>query len=93
MPPGAKFGGRKKGSKNKFTMTAKKAFEFAFDKIGGAEHLAGWAAENPNDFYKLFSKLLPLESFTEHSGQVSLGELITKSYKIERGESDEGDQD
>jgi len=35
------------------------AFESAFELIGGVPRLALWANENPNEFYKLYGKLLP----------------------------------
>jgi len=43
-------------------MAAKTAFQMAFDKLGGWERLAQWAAsDNDNllEFYKLYSKLIP----------------------------------
>lgn len=40
------------------------AFEGAFELIGGVPRLALWAHENPGDFYRLFSKLLPSTSQT-----------------------------
>ncbi len=35
------------------------SFQSAFELIGGVPRLALWANENPNEFYKLFGKLLP----------------------------------
>lgn len=54
-----KTGGRKKGSLNKATHSAKEAFEYAFGKLGGAEGLATWADKNRDEFYKLYSRLIP----------------------------------
>jgi len=62
-PPGS---GRQPGSVNKNTASIKGAFVEAFDKLGGATALAAWAQDNPTDFYKLASKLIP----TELTGQV-----------------------
>ncbi len=56
-----KFGGRKRGTKNKFTVSAKKAFEEAFDELGGAEGLTKWAIDNQTDFYKLYARLIPVD--------------------------------
>jgi hypothetical protein len=53
--------GRPKGSQNKFTSSAKEAFQLAFDKLGGATELAKWAKENQGEFYKLYSKLIPVD--------------------------------
>ena len=35
------------------------SFQSAFELIGGVPRLALWANENPNEFYKLYGKLLP----------------------------------
>jgi hypothetical protein len=54
--------GRPVGTPNKSTMAAKTAFQLAFDKLGGWERLAQWAAsdnDNLKEFYKLYSKLIP----------------------------------
>jgi hypothetical protein len=53
--------GKPKGAQSHLTKTAKEAFQFAFDKIGGAENLAIWATENTTEFYKLFARLIPVE--------------------------------
>lgn len=53
--------GRTPGSQNKFTMSAKAAFQFAFDEIGGSMALATWAKGNPNDFYKIYGRLIPTD--------------------------------
>ena len=62
-PPGA---GRRAGTPNKATASIKGAFVEAFDKLGGADALAKWAVDQPTEFYKLASKLIP----TELTGQV-----------------------
>lgn len=56
--------GRKAGVPNKVTMAAKEAFRLAFEKSGGAEALAEWAAENRTEFYKLYSRLIPVDLTT-----------------------------
>ena len=38
---------------------AAKAFQQAFDMIGGVPRLALWADQNPTKFYTLYSKLVP----------------------------------
>jgi hypothetical protein len=35
------------------------AFTNAFQMIGGVDRLALWADSNPNEFFKLFAKLMP----------------------------------
>lgn len=54
-----KTGGRKKGTKDKYTQDVAKALRTVYNKIGGDEALAEFAKDNPDSFYKLHSKLLP----------------------------------
>lgn len=35
------------------------AFDYTFMLLGGVPSFALWAAENPTEFYKLFSKMVP----------------------------------
>lgn len=62
--------GRPKGSPNKTTTLVKEAFRDAFEKLGGAEALAKWAMENPTEFYRLVSKLIPTEITGDGGGQI-----------------------
>jgi hypothetical protein len=60
----------------KTTLAVKEAFREAFDNLGGVDALVRWAQENPTDFYKLASKLIPTEvrgpgDQGEHTFQVS----------------------
>lgn len=54
--------GRTPGSKNRVSVAAKQAFQEAFDELGGVEALKTWATDNPTDFFKLFSKLIPVDT-------------------------------
>lgn len=54
--------GKPKGSSNKLTRDAKQAFQYAFDKIGGADQLAAWAKDNTGEFYKLFARMIPVDN-------------------------------
>jgi len=59
-----KIGGRVKGQENAFTRSAKEAFQFAFDEIGGWLALAQWADKNNQNrtaFYRLYSRLIPVD--------------------------------
>lgn len=58
--------GRKAGVPNKMSMTVKENVIQVFDMLGGIEHMATWASDNPNQFYAIYSKLMPLQ--TEISG-------------------------
>lgn len=57
-PPNAGKG-RKKGVPNKLTQDAKLAMEMAFAGIGGVSALTAWAKEQPTEFYKIWSRLIP----------------------------------
>lgn len=78
-PKGHKqWGHRKKGSKNKFTRSAKEAFQIAFDTMGGGKALAAWAKENQTEFYKLYARLIPVDI---GSGGESLFEYLIGKQK------------
>ena len=72
-------GGRQKGTPNKNTLAAKEAFQIAFDDMGGASALAKWAQENQSDFYKLYSRLIPMD--TNISGSITLASLVEESMR------------
>lgn len=63
----AKTGGRQKGTPNKITSSAREAFQFAFDTIGGHQALAEWAKNTQDEFYKLYARLIPQD--INHGGQ------------------------
>ena len=59
---GNKLGrGRPKGRPNKFTFSAKQAFQLAFDKMGGTDALAKWGKKNPTPFYRIYGRLIPVD--------------------------------
>jgi hypothetical protein len=53
--------GKPKGALNKATKTVKDAFTEAFGKLQLKKgvNLADWGKENPTEFYKLCTKLIP----------------------------------
>lgn len=57
--------GRKKGVQNKTTTTVKAAVLAVFNKLQenkeNPANLENWANENPTEFYKIASKLIPTE--------------------------------
>lgn len=61
---GKKTGGRKKGTPNKVTVVAKEAFALAFQGMGGVPALQQWGNQNPTEFYKLYSRLIPVDVTT-----------------------------
>jgi hypothetical protein len=60
---GKKTGGRQLGTVNRLTRSCREAIEFASDALGGAERLAEWAAESPENegvFWRnIYPRLLP----------------------------------
>ncbi len=60
---GRKTGGRQPGTVNRLTRSCREAIEFASDELGGAERLAQWAAESPENeaaFWRhIYPRLLP----------------------------------
>lgn len=58
----AEGSGLKKGQQLKSTVVAKEAFQLAFDGIGGHKALARWASLNQTDFYKIYGRLIPIDT-------------------------------
>lgn len=61
--------GRPKGSLNKTTTAARVMFASAADGIGGLAALTAWAKKNPDEFWKLYARLIPVE----HTGEGGTG--------------------
>lgn len=55
------WGGRKKGTPNKTTANIREAFVQAFDQLGGVPALVDWAKLNKSEYYKLVSKVIPID--------------------------------
>jgi hypothetical protein len=53
--------GRPRGIPNKYTREVKDVIAQCFTDIGGAAAFAAWAKAHPTEFYKLYSKLLPIQ--------------------------------
>ena len=64
--------GRPKGCKNKITVAMKTAVMLAFQNIGGDGAFAKWAKENPTEFYKIASRLIPTETTVDVDGTVEV---------------------
>ena len=71
--------GRPKGCPNKMTVEVKKALEETFTKMGGIPAMVRWGKKNPDDFYKLWIKLLPKD--INVTGTVTLEQLVAASLK------------
>ena len=61
MAQGRKTGGRQAGTANKVTTAFKTAVQIVYEDIGGHKAFAAWARENPGDFYRIASRLIPTE--------------------------------
>lgn len=73
MANGYKTGGRAKGTPNKLTSKVREAFERAFELLQEGDdespaRLDNWARLNPDEFYKLASKLIPTEISADVKG-------------------------
>ena len=55
--------GRPKGSPNKTTTRMREALLQVYENIGGIEAMTAWAMEerNKTEFYKIITKLIPVE--------------------------------
>ena len=58
---GQKTGGRQIGTPNKVTAIFKDAVRTVYEDIGGNAAFAAWAKENPTEFYRIASRLIPTE--------------------------------
>lgn len=54
--------GRKKGVTNKVNVLAREAFQLAFEGLGGVPNLMKWAQANSTEFYKLYGRLIPVDT-------------------------------
>lgn len=61
MAQGRKTGGRQAGTANRVTTAFKTAVQIVYEDIGGHKAFAEWARENPGDFYRIASRLIPTE--------------------------------
>lgn len=68
--------GKPKGAKSKTTRTAMEAIAFAAEELGGAQRLAEWAREAPENekvfWGTIYPKLLPLQVSGTDGGAIVL---------------------
>jgi len=78
-----KIGGRTKGTPNKLTATVKEVFQDTFNELqkDPKAKLQAWAKENPTEFYKLCSKMIP--AAVEMKADISTVEQVFKIGDIE----------
>jgi hypothetical protein len=56
-----KTGGRRSGRVNKFTGTFRDAVQAVYNGLGGHAAFQHWAQSNKTEYYRIASKLIPLE--------------------------------
>ena len=76
--------GRPKGARNKTTVAMKEAIMCVYNDLqeeAGREngHFVDWAKENPTEFYKIASKLIPIDLNANIDGEIGMRPIeITK---------------
>ncbi len=69
-PPAAGIG-KKPGTLNKHTRSVKEMMQKAFEQRGGITALLEWSHESPDEFYRLWGRLIPTEVTGENGGPVT----------------------
>lgn len=95
--------GRPKGIPNKTTKVVRETFERVFTQLqeGDDTNLKAWASKNPTEFYKLSTKLIPLQVEAEVNDITDLTEAqraaraasILALARARREGGDEADED
>lgn len=86
MANGYKTGGRKKGTSNATTRSAKEAIAMAAEKLGGVDRLVSWAKEDPQNekafWASVYPKLIPVTiSGDEDNPLVTVTEIRLTALK------------
>lgn len=76
--------GRPKGVPNKLSRIAKDTIAQVFEDIGGVENMAGWAKENPTQFYQIYAKLLPLQVNGAGENGEHLGKMVIEFVSADK---------
>lgn len=64
--------GRPKGSQNKVSGLAKDNIAKVFEELNGIDGMVSWALQNQTEFYKMYSKLLPIQVTGENGGDINI---------------------
>jgi len=79
--------GRAKGTVNKTTAQVKEVFAETFRQLqedpDKPHALIKWAENNPTDFYKLASKLIPVQLTGKEGGDLTLNIILKDNYNEE----------
>jgi len=71
--------GRPKGLPNRYTRAVKEAICDAFENLGGVPALVAWAKENPDEFYKLWGRMAPMQHDITSNGE-TLASLVAAAF-------------
>jgi hypothetical protein len=68
-------GGRRKGTPDKVTATARENIIAVFTRPGGADEMAEWTSANATEFYRHYARLIPVQgernrALTDHPDPV-----------------------
>jgi hypothetical protein len=61
LPGKSKTGGRQPGVPNRLTTAFREAVQIVYEGLGGHAAFLQWARENPTEFYRIASRLVPAE--------------------------------
>ena len=73
--------GRPKGARNKRTVRVEDALQEAFDKLGGVPALVKFGKQDPEEFYKLWVKMLPQQVKTDVTHHGDLREMLLEGRR------------
>jgi hypothetical protein len=69
IPGKSKTGGRQPGTPNRLTSAFREAVLFVYDGLGGHPAFLEWARENPSEYYRIASRLIPGEMRDDGGGK------------------------
>jgi hypothetical protein len=64
--------GKPKGTPNKLSASVKANIAQVFENLGGVVGMTKWAKANPDEFYKIYPRLLPLEVSGEEGAGITV---------------------
>lgn len=69
--------GRPKGVPNKVNAQARENIMAVFTRLGGTAAMAEWARENQTQFYKLYARLIPVDTTVSNPDGTPVSFTIT----------------
>lgn len=74
----------RKGSPNKLGAEAKENIIAVFTRLGGTAAMAKWAQANETEFYRIYSKLIPLTHQGPDGGPVEIAWPLSKNARLDQ---------